>query len=98
MGMHQRSPAFRRHDQRCGRRMSGSGPSRHFDRAPITSGLPRLADIFRDRRHVSRVPATEVAALFDHLLGELLKISWHIDANRPGSFKVDHEIEPLRTL
>ena len=24
--------------------------------APITSGLPRLADIFRDRRHVSKVP------------------------------------------
>jgi hypothetical protein len=43
--------------------MSQSGHSRHFDRAPITSGLPRLADIFRDRRHVSKVPTTDRTAL-----------------------------------
>ena len=31
------------------------GQSRRCDRAPITSGLPRLAGIFRARRHVSNV-------------------------------------------
>src|ERR1700694_5204208 len=33
------------------------GQSRHFDRAPLTSGLPRLADILRVIRHVSKVPS-----------------------------------------
>jgi hypothetical protein len=40
--------------------MSGLGQTRRFDRAPITSGLPRQADIFRDRRHVSRVPTPDL--------------------------------------
>src|SRR5216684_3235762 len=38
--------------------------SRHFDRAPITSGLPRLADIFRDRLHVSKVPKGDMRRLY----------------------------------
>jgi hypothetical protein len=42
--------------------MSALGHSRHFDRATITSGLPRLADIFRVRWHVSKVPKPEVVA------------------------------------
>jgi class 3 adenylate cyclase len=36
--------------------MSVLGQSRHFDLAPITSGLPRQADIRIVRRHVSKVP------------------------------------------
>ena len=82
----------------CRRAEVRSGQSRRFDCVPPTSALPPSTDIVRSARQVRFVPTTEVAALFDHLLGELLKISWHIDANRPGSFKVDHEIEPLRTL
>jgi hypothetical protein len=39
---------------------SGLGQSRHFDREPLTSGLPRLADILRVIRHVSKVPKAEV--------------------------------------
>jgi len=30
------------------------GQSRHFSRAPMTSGLPRQADILSARRHVSK--------------------------------------------
>jgi hypothetical protein len=41
--------------------MSLPGQSRHFDRAPLTSGLPRLADILSVIRHVSQVPISEVA-------------------------------------
>jgi hypothetical protein len=37
--------------------MSEVGQSRQFDAAPLTSGLPRLADILRVIRHVSKVPA-----------------------------------------
>jgi hypothetical protein len=47
--------------------MSELGHSRRIDRAPFTSGLPRLADILRVSRHVSKVPATEVR-LFDQLV------------------------------
>ena len=36
--------------------VSGAGQTRHFDRAPITSGLPLLADNFRAGQHVSKVP------------------------------------------
>ena len=36
--------------------MSDMGQSRRFDRAPLTSGLPRLADILGVSRHVSKVP------------------------------------------
>jgi len=35
---------------------------------------------------------------FDHLVSELLEVRWHIDTDCRGSFDVDHEIEPLRTL
>jgi hypothetical protein len=36
------------------------GQSRHFNRAPLTSGLPRLADILRVIRCVSKVPIPDV--------------------------------------
>jgi hypothetical protein len=50
--------------------MSHMGQSRHFDRAPLTSGLPRLADNLRVILHVSKVPTTEVPASFVHLVGQ----------------------------
>jgi hypothetical protein len=37
-------------------RLSARGHSRCSDRAPFTSGLPRLADILGRRWHVSNVP------------------------------------------
>src|ERR1035437_3885037 len=43
--------------------------SRHSDHAPLTSGLPRLADIFSVRRHVSKVPNPDIAVLFNYLIG-----------------------------
>jgi hypothetical protein len=38
------------------------GQKRRLDRRPVTSGLPREADIFSTHRHVSKVPNPEVAA------------------------------------
>ena len=43
--------------------MSEAGQSRHFERGPAPSGLPRSTDILRVRPHVSKVPQHEVAAL-----------------------------------
>jgi hypothetical protein len=36
--------------------MSLVGQSRHFDRAPLTSGLLPTSDILSARRHVANVP------------------------------------------
>ena len=53
-------------DVRCG------SQSRHFDRAPLTSGLPRLADILRVIRHVSKVPTMRKEATCDYnIMGEV---------------------------
>src|ERR1700716_1598946 len=46
--------------------MSGLGQSRHSHRVPITSGLPRKADIFSIRRHVSKVPIGGIAVELLH--------------------------------
>jgi hypothetical protein len=43
--------------------MSIPGQKRRFDRRPVTSGLPQQADIFRVRRHVSKVPQADLAKL-----------------------------------
>ena len=42
--------------------MSQMGQKRHFDRAPVTSGLPRLADILSVIWHVSKVPIGDLRA------------------------------------
>jgi hypothetical protein len=39
--------------------------NRHFDRAPLTSGLPRQADILRVFRHVSKVPEPDCRPAID---------------------------------
>ena len=36
------------------------GQSRHSGGAPVSSGLPRKADVLSVRRHVSNVPKTEI--------------------------------------
>jgi hypothetical protein len=40
--------------------MTAMGQSRHSNLAPTTSDLPRLADIFRVHRHVSKVPISDI--------------------------------------
>ena len=36
--------------------------------------------------------------LFDHFVGKLLELRWHIKAECRGGLEVDHQIEPLRAL
>jgi hypothetical protein len=40
--------------------MTALGQTRHFDGAPLTSGLPQLADILWGSRHVSKVPIGDI--------------------------------------
>jgi hypothetical protein len=42
--------------------MSASGYSRRSDRVPMTSGLPRQADVFGVGQHVSNVPTGDAAS------------------------------------
>ncbi len=49
--------------------MSGLGQSRHFGPTPAASGLSRRTDIRGAARHVSKVPTTDIAPSFDHLVG-----------------------------
>ena len=62
--------------------MPAAGQSRRPDRASITSGLPRLADIFRERRHVSNLHTTGSGLSFDHLIGAGEQHRWHFEAER----------------
>jgi hypothetical protein len=39
------------------------GQKRRFDRRLVNSGLPHMADIFRVRRHVSKVPIADILRL-----------------------------------
>ena len=74
--------------------MSASGHSRRFDRRPVTSGLPRLADILRARRHVSKVPTTEVVShSFDNSVREGEKGRRYIQAKRSCRLQIDDELE-----
>jgi hypothetical protein len=41
--------------------MVAPGQKRRFGRASITSGLPRQADVFGVRRHVSKMPTSDIA-------------------------------------
>ena len=61
------------------------GQSRHFDRTPLTSGLPRLADILRVSRHVSKVPIPEVAPPpFDQRAGVRPGLGVKLGSGRQG--------------
>src|SRR5258705_12491722 len=52
------------------RGMSAPDQSPHFDRSPLTSGLPPETDLLRAGRHVSKVPNPDIAtASLDHLIG-----------------------------
>jgi hypothetical protein len=74
----------------CARRTLGH--SRRPDRQPLTSGLPRSADIFGDRRHVAKVPRRDMLVWRRHIqvqgvhcLTPALLRSGFIDGGWPAS-------------
>ena len=78
--------------------MSPLGQSRHFDRAPITSGGPRSTGIFRVSRHVSNLPhpgscSAAVRVLLEHLVG-IDKQGWRNGRSKGlGRLEVDHLLQ-----
>ena len=58
--------------------MPASGQSRHFDRGPAPSGLPRSTDMIRPPRHVGLVPWGDMEAfLFSGAVVELGRTPRH---------------------
>src|SRR5262245_60492273 len=39
-----------------------------------------------------------LATLFDHLIGDLLKMQWHVNTKCPGGFEIDDQFEFSRLL
>jgi hypothetical protein len=67
--------------------------SEHFSTA-----VPQKADIARRGWHGRKVPGTEVAHLFDHLVRDREQRRRHGEAERLRSRKVDDELELGRLL
>jgi hypothetical protein len=62
--------------------MSVVGQKRRFGDVRVPSALALKADILRKRRHVSKVPTTEVADLFDHFVGARDQHGRNLNAGR----------------
>jgi hypothetical protein len=76
--------------------MPGSGQERRISAVRNISALPPRADVGADivEPPVSAKTCCEQSQqgsrLFDDLVGTLLKMKWHIEAERLGGFKIDH--------
>jgi hypothetical protein len=77
-------PLLLRHTPRFRDLLRGHGRDQHV----VNQGGP-ISPEFGPTRHR---PAS-----FDDLIGEVLELRWHIEADCRGTFEVDHEIKPLRT-
>ena len=64
----------------------GQGPNASSMAKSITAG------------HFSTASTNSRNPSFDDLIGELLEMRWYIETNCRGTFQIDYEIEPLRTL
>ena len=71
--------------------MSQMGQKRRFDRASIISGLPRKADIFSVRRHVSKVPQPDSCSA-------AIRSAIRSSRRRGRPVIVDCQVERLRSL
>jgi hypothetical protein len=80
-----------------------SGHLRHFDRRPMTSGLPSETDIAIPGRHVSNVPTTEVIQLMRPKkppegrwsLSPLKGITWKQLYQPPATKRTSSRSEPM---
>src|SRR5262245_62776447 len=83
--------------------MSGSGQSRSFDGACSMSELPSKAEVDPRSCDVAKVPigdlsrCSKLSQLFDHLVGDLLKMQRHVNTKCLGGLNIDHQLE-LRGL
>jgi hypothetical protein len=63
--------------------MAVLGQSRHSDRGPPTSGLPRTADIIRASRNVSNVPTTDMCSAVKSVVAVGTCVSTHAPRTEP---------------
>jgi hypothetical protein len=86
MGMHQRSPAFRCHDRRGGRRMSGSGQSLPKWDVRATSASPLIATEGRTSRDVSNVPKADSCAAANRTIRSPHRKGQHVSRCQSSRF------------
>src|SRR5260370_41702466 len=71
--------------------MSQMGQSRRFDRGPLTSGLPRLTDIFRTGRHASTWPNSDTRYVSGGDFGSWAQLSPETGTADPASSRKELE-------
>jgi hypothetical protein len=67
----------------------------------FTSDFHPITDVQRTSRHFASVPIAtnapqQTLSLFDHLVGALLELQRHLEAERLRNFKVDDELKLAR--
>ena len=62
------------------------------------SALPRKEDMCAVQGHVCFGPKADIARIFDHLVGDLLEMHWHVEAQRLGGLDVDNKLKLRRHL
>ena len=77
--------------------MSQLGQKRRFERRPITSGVPPTPDILGARRHVSKVPDSDIAQLFDHLISNRERPWRQGKAERFRGLEIDYQLKLSET-
>jgi hypothetical protein len=78
--------------------MSALGQKQTFASQKAMSALPPKADMCGVASDVRFGPIEVMRALFDHLVGALLKLQGYIEAKRFGGLKVYHQFELGRLL
>jgi hypothetical protein len=68
------------------------------DNIPVRSALPKKRTWIGATRYVRFVPGAAVGSrsklkLFDHLVGKLLEMNWHVEAERVRSREVNDQLE-----
>ena len=70
------------------------GQSRHFDRAPTTSGLPQSTDIVRPAQLVRLVPNSDIAPLHSiNSSARTSRVGGIFDPKGFGCLKVDDQLK-----
>jgi hypothetical protein len=70
--------------------MSALGHKQTYAVQKVMSALPPKADMCGATRDVRFGPIADIDSLLDQLVSALLKLNWHVEAERLSGFKINH--------
>jgi hypothetical protein len=70
--------------------MSALGHKQTYAVQKVMSALPPKADMCGATRDVRFGPIADIDNLLDQLVSALLKLNWHVEAERLSGFKINH--------